>query len=165
VASCRPPDTQCMFVERSLHIDHPVEAVKAILAAGPHAWFAHLDGPGETEVGPHVAGIGLRKKVAVEVGPLVTTGDWTEIPVTWKATFIEKLFPVMTGKVELAPVDARTTKLKVCGMYEPPFGPLGKQVDDAFMHKVAEATVADLAMSIARLIDAAVLARADELSY
>jgi len=149
-----------MFVEGSIHIDQPVESVKSILAAGPHAWFAHLDDSGEAEVGPHVAGISLRKKVAVEVGPLVTTGDWTEIPVTWKATFIEKLFPVMTGKVELAPVDARTTKLTVCGMYEPPFGPLGKQVDDAFMHKVAEATVADLARSIATQI-AAVLARVD----
>ncbi len=149
-----------MFVEQSLHIDHPVESVKAILATGPHAWFAHLDDSGEAEVGPQVAGISVRKKVAVEVGPLVTTGDWTEIPVTWKATFIEKLFPVMTGKVELAPLDARTTKLTVCGMYEPPFGPLGKQVDDAFMHLVAEATVADLARSIASRI-ATVLARAD----
>jgi hypothetical protein len=150
-----------VFVQRSIHIDHPVDAVTSVLAAGPHAWFAHLDALGETEVGPHVAGIGLRKKVAVEVGPVVTTGDWTEIPVTWKATFIEKLFPVMTGKVELAPVDGRTTRLTVCGMYEPPFGPLGKQVDDAFMHKVAEATVADLAESIARRIDAAVLAQAE----
>lgn len=149
-----------MFVERSIHIDHPVEAVTAILAAGPHAWFAQLDDSGATEVGPHVAGIGLRKKVAVEVGPLVSTGDWTEIPLTWKAIFIEKLFPVMTGKVELSPLDARTTRLTVCGMYEPPFGSLGKQVDDAFMHTVAEATIADLAGSIASRI-AEVLARAD----
>jgi hypothetical protein len=149
-----------MFVERSIHIDHPVEAVKAIIAAGPHAWFAQLDDSGETEVGLHIAGIGLRKKVAVEVGPLVTTGDWAEIPITWKATFIEKLFPVMTGKVELSPVDALTTKLTVCGMYEPPFGSLGKQVDDAFMHTVAEATVADLAHSIAGRIHA-IFARAD----
>ena len=134
--------------------------MKAIIAAGPHVWIAHLDESGEAEVGPQIAGVALRKKVAVEVGPLVTAGDWTEIPVTWKATFIEKLFPVMTGKVELAPIDGRTTKLTVCGMYEPPFGPLGKQVDDAFMHKVAEATVADLAESIARRIDAAVLAQA-----
>jgi hypothetical protein len=149
-----------MFVERSIHINHPVEGVKAILAAGPHAWFVQLDDAGETEVGPDIAGIGLRKKVAVEVGPLVSTGDWTEIPITWKATFIEKLFPVMTGKVEVSPVDARTTKVTVCGMYEPPFGALGKQVDDAFMHTVAEATVADLARSIGGRI-AAALARAD----
>jgi len=149
-----------MFVERSIHIGHRVEAVTAVLIAGPREWFAHLDDSGEASVGPQVAGIGIRKKVAVEVGLPVTTGDWTEIPVTWKATFIEKLFPVMTGKVELGPVDARTTKLTVCGMYEPPFGTLGKQVDDAFMHTVAEATVADLAKSIARRIDAAVLSGA-----
>jgi hypothetical protein len=141
-----------------MHIDHPVGAVTAVLAAGPREWFAPLDGAGEAALGPHIAGIALRKKVAVEIGPPVTTGDWTEIPVTWKATFIEQLFPIMVGKIELAPVDALTTRLTVCGMYEPPFGPLGKQVDDAFMHAVAEATVADLTLSIARRIDAAVLA-------
>ena len=150
-----------MFVERSVHIEHPVEAVTAVLASGPREWLARLDESGTIGVGPHLAGIPFRKKVAVEVGVAVTTGDWTEIPVTWKATFIEKLFPVMVGKVGLAPVDARTTKLTVCGMYEPPFGPLGKQVDDAFMHTVAEATVADLAESIAGRIDDAMLARAE----
>jgi hypothetical protein len=144
-----------------MHIDHPVELVTAVLTAGPREWFASLDGSGEAALGPHIAGIAIRKKVAVEVGSPVTTGDWTEIPVTWKATFIEQLFPIMVGKVELAPVDALTTRLTVCGMYEPPFGPLGKQVDDAFMHAVAEATVADLTLSIARRIDAAVLARSE----
>jgi len=66
------------------------------------------------------------------------------------------LFPVMVGKVELAPVDARTTKLTVCGMYEPPLGPLGRQLDNAFMHTVAEATISDLVQSIAERLDAAV---------
>jgi hypothetical protein len=66
----------------------------------------------------------------------------------------------MVGEVELAPVDARTTKVTVCGSYEPPFGPLGRQVDNAFMHTVAEATVGDLALSIAEKLDAAVSSRA-----
>ncbi|HXN77726.1 MAG TPA: hypothetical protein VN965_03005, partial [Candidatus Dormibacteraeota bacterium] len=57
-------------------------------------------------------------------------------------------------------VDARTTKLTVGGMYEPPLGPLGRQLDNAFMHTVAEATVGDLALSIAERLDAAVSARA-----
>ena len=148
-----------MFVQHSVHIDSPLEAVTAVLVAGPGEWFPNRDDSGESDVSPQVGGISVRNKVAVDVGPPVTTGDWTEIPVTWKATFIENLFPVMTGKVELSPVDARTTKLTVCGMYEPPFGPLGKPVDDAFIHAVAEATVVDLAHSIARRI-AAVLARA-----
>ena len=149
-----------MYVEQSLHIDHPVDEVTAVLAAGPREWFARLDALGRSAIGPQVAGIVLRKKVAVEVGQPVTTGDWTEVPITWKATFIEKLFPVMVGKVELSPVDARTTKLTVGGMYEPPLGPLGRQLDNAFMHTVAEATVGDLALSIAERLDAAVSARA-----
>jgi hypothetical protein len=149
-----------MFVEQSIQIDHPVEAVTAVLVAGPREWFARLDALGRSAVGPQVAGIVLRKKVAVEVGLPVTRGDWTEIPIKWRATFIEKLFPVMVGKVELAPIDARTTKLTVCGMYEPPLGPLGRQLDNAFMHTVAEATVNDLALSIAERLDAAVSSRA-----
>ncbi|HEY4912872.1 MAG TPA: hypothetical protein VIJ91_03015 [Candidatus Dormibacteraeota bacterium] len=149
-----------MFVEQSVQINQPVEAVTAILVAGPREWFARLDASGKTAVGASVAGIVLRKQVAVEVGLPVTTGDWTEIPVTWRATFIEKLFPVMVGKVELAPVDARTTKLTIGGMYEPPFGPLGRRLNDAFMHTVAEATVSDLARSIAERLEAAVSTRA-----
>jgi hypothetical protein len=149
-----------MFVEKSVQIDQPVEAVTAVLAAGPREWFARLDASGKTSVGAQVAGIVLRKEVAVEVGLPVTTGDWTEIPVTWRATFIEKLFPVMVGKVELAPVDARTTKLTIGGMYEPPLGPLGRRLNDAFMHTVAEATVSDLARSIAERLEAAVSTQA-----
>ena len=61
----------------------------------------------------------------------------------------------MTGKVELAPVDAGVTRLTVCGMYEPPFGSLGKHLDDALMHRIAEATVRELADSIAKRLTAA----------
>jgi hypothetical protein len=149
-----------MYVEHSVRIEHPVEAVTAVLAAGPDEWFARLDDAGEATVGPQVAGLSLRKKVAVVVGEPVTTGDRTMIPVTWKATYIEKLFPLMEGKVALAPIGPRTTKLTVCGMYEPPLGPIGKQLDAAFMHTVAEGTVKDLAESIARQLRTAISARA-----
>jgi hypothetical protein len=149
-----------VFVEHSVHIDHPVEAAKAVLTSGPREWFGRLDDSGEAGVGPHVAGVWIRKKVAVEVGAPVTSGDWTEVPITWKATFIEQLFPVMVGKVEVAPVDALTTRLTVYGMYEPPIGRLGKQLDDALMHKVAQATVRELAETIGKTIDAAASPRA-----
>ena len=75
------------------------------------------------------------------------------IPVTWKATSAYTLFPVMPGKVELAPVDGQNTRLTVSGMYEPPLGRLGKQFDDALMHTVADATVKDLAESIAERLN------------
>jgi hypothetical protein len=149
-----------VFVEYSVHLHHAVETAKEVLASGPNEWFARLDDSGEAGVGPHVAGVWLRKKVAIEVGEPVTTGDWTEVTVTWKATFIERLFPVMVGKLELAPVDARTTRVTVCGMYDPPLGQLGKQLDDALLHKVAHATVRDLAETIGKTIDVVASSRA-----
>jgi len=80
-------------------------------------------------------------------------GDWTNIPVTWKATGPKPLFPIMTGRVELVPVDTRVTRLTVSGMYEPPLGPVGKKIDEAVMHRVAEATVRELAESIAKRLE------------
>lgn len=148
-----------MFVEHSIHICQPIEKVSAVVALGTREWFPGLDDSGQAEVGPQIAGVGIRTKVAVEVGQPVTLGDWIQIPITWKATFVERLFPVMTGKVEFAPLDARTTRLSVCGMYEPPLGPLGRQIDNAVMHTVAEATVKDLAESLARRFEAVVDSR------
>jgi hypothetical protein len=48
----------------------------------------------------------------------------------------------------------RVTRLTVCGMYEPPLGSLGKQLDDALLHRVAEATVKELAESIGKRLEA-----------
>ncbi|MHB8589440.1 MAG: hypothetical protein ACYDA0_11380 [Candidatus Dormibacteraceae bacterium] len=137
-----------------------MEAAKAVLASGPRKWFASLDDSGEARVGPHVAGVWLSKKVAIEVGEPAVSGDWSEVPVTWKATFIEHLFPVMVGKVELVSVDARTTRLAVRGMYDPPLGRLGKHLDDALLHRVAQATVKNVAETIGKTIDAAASAQA-----
>jgi hypothetical protein len=116
-------------------------------------WLPHLEG-GRTEVGPRVGGVAIHKKVVIEVGAPLVAGSWTEVPITWSATYIQRLFPVMTGKVELAPVDARVTRLTVCGMYQPPLGRLGKHFDDALMHRVAGATVKELAESIAERLAA-----------
>jgi hypothetical protein len=145
-------DTPFVFVQHSVHINRSIAEARAELRVGPRRWFPRLDDPGHAEIGP---GIGFRKKVTVEIGVPVRTGDLTEVSVTWQATFIKQLFPVMTGKVELAPVDPHTTRLTVCGMYQPPLGGLGKQLDDALLHRVAEATVKELAESIAMRMESA----------
>jgi hypothetical protein len=139
-----------MFVQHSVHINRPIESVGATLAEGPNKWLPLFDGPDHADVGPQIAGLGIRKKVAIEVGEPLTAGDWITVPVKWQATFIKRLFPVMAGRVELSPVDPHTTRLTVSGMYQPPLGGLGKELDDALMHKVAEATVKELAESIAK---------------
>jgi hypothetical protein len=142
-----------MFTKHSVHIAKPVLACTDALLSGPPKWFLDLGGKKTSKVGLHIAGIPVRKKVEVELGEPVKTATWTEIPLSWKATFPQKLFPMMTGKIELAPVDKNVTRLTVSGMYEPPLGRVGRQLDEALMHKVAEATVQELAESIAKRLD------------
>jgi hypothetical protein len=143
-----------MFIKHSVHIEQPVVECTEALLAGPPKWFLELGGKDTSTVGLHIAGIPVRKKVELELGEPVRTATWTVIPLSWKATFPRKLFPMMTGKIELAPVDKNASRLTVSGMYDPPLGHVGRQLDEALMHRVAQATVHELAESIAaRLVD------------
>ena len=135
----------------SIHLKRPVEAVSQILLDDPAAWFP-------VAVGVHIVGIPVRKNVTIEFGQAVTTSTWSLLPLKWKATPPDKLFPVMTGKVELAAVSKDETRLTVSGMYEPPLGKLGVQLDEALMHRIAQGTVEELAGSIAEQLERAIRA-------
>jgi hypothetical protein len=138
-----------MYIQHSVHIARSTDACAHLLESGPRTWFPRLRSDSQSEVGLRVAGVSLRKRVTVELGEPEHKGDWTNVPISWKATFPEKLFPVMVGRVELVPVEAEMTRLTVSGMYEPPLGKLGHLLDDAVMHSVAEATVREVTESIA----------------
>jgi hypothetical protein len=97
----------------------------------------------------------------VTVGEPVRTATWTVIPLDWEATFPgARLFPSMTGRIEIAPVDKKVSRLTVSGMYQPPLGRLGEQLDETVMQGIAEATVKELAEAIAKRIEKAVSAQA-----
>jgi len=96
----------------------------------------------------------------VTLGEPVKTATWTVIPLDWRATFPQQLFPKMTGRVELAPVDKAVTRLTVSGMYEPPLGKVGKELNATLMQGVADNTVKELAEAIAKRLEAAVFAQA-----
>jgi len=140
-----------MHVQHSVHIQRPVKQVSDALLASPSKWFPK-------SVGVHVAGIPVRKKVNVEFGEPVRTSTWAVIPISWKPTFGRNLLPAMNGKVDLSPVSTDETRLTVSGMYEPPLGRLGEQLDEALMHNVAEGTVKELAELIAQRLQESVKA-------
>jgi hypothetical protein len=144
-----------MYVQHSVHIERSVEDCTTALKSGPRTWFPRLMADNASAVGLRVAGVSVLKRVTVDLGEPVSEGSWTNVPISWKATFPERLFPVLVGKVELAPVDTKVTRLTVSGMYEPPLGRLGALIDDAIMHSVAEATVREVTESIAKQLDPA----------
>jgi len=124
--------------------------------SGPRQWFPKLSGKNVGSVGIHVHGLPVRKRVVVSVGEPVKTSTWTVIPLEWSATFPEQLFPKLAGRIELSPIDKDVTRLSVSGRYQPPFGKIGRRLDETLMKGVAETTVRELAESIARRIEVSV---------
>ena len=148
-----------MFVRHSVHIDHPVAACTEALMSGPKKWFPRLSSKNVGSVGLHIGGVPVTKRVVVTLGEPVKTTTWTVIPLEWKATFPEKLFPTMSGTIELAPVDKKVSRLTVSGMYEPPLGKVGDRLNETVMKGVADATVKELAEAIAKRLESAVSAQ------
>ena len=140
-----------MHVQHSVHIAHPIKSLSDAMLEDPSRWFPK-------SVGVHVAGVPVRKRVSIEFGEPVKTSTWAVIPISWKPTFARRLLPVMNGKVDLSPVSKEETRLTVSGMYQPPLGKLGEQLDEALMHNVAEGTVKELAELIAQRLEKAVRA-------
>jgi hypothetical protein len=132
-----------MHVKYSLHIERPVQDVSSELLASPSRLFPR-------SVGIHVAGIPVRRRVQLLIGEPERASTWAAIPIWWQPVSGRKLFPVMNGRVEVAPSGKDETRLTVSGMYEPPLGKLGEELDKALMHRIAEGTVKELAEAIAK---------------
>jgi len=143
-----------VVVQHSIRIDRPVESVSAALAAAPTGWLPSLVGAAPGAAGKAIAALGVRKEVTIRLGEPVTSGWWTEVPITWQASYIQKMFPLMTGKIGIVPVAGRATTLTVCGAYEPPPKRIVGHLDEVLVYKVAEAIVKELAESVAERLDA-----------
>lgn len=146
-------------VQHSVLLMRSANDVEDALRGGPAGWFPALTDENIGSVGIRVAGVTIRKRVVIEIGQPFRTTSWAVFPVSWKATFPQRLFPVMTGRVEMRPLDGGGTRLTVSGTYQPPLGSIGRQLDGALMHAVAKATVQELAESIAARLEKSIAAR------
>lgn len=89
----------------------------------------------------HPEGHRIAKTVRLDVGePFRRTGE-TSIPLRWEATGTPGLFPKMEADLVVEEVGIRLTKVALQGSYDPPLGSLGRALDRALLHRVAEATV------------------------
>lgn len=83
----------------------------------------------------------VAKTVRLDVGEPFRRAGETAIPLRWEATGTPGLFPKMEAELVVAEVGTRLTKVTLQGSYEPPLGSLGRTLDRAVLHRVAEATV------------------------
>jgi len=82
--------------------------------------------------------------VEVQFGELVAHEDSAQLALRWEAVGPGGgLFPALDADIMLTSVDDQATMLTLTGVYRPPLGSVGAGLDQAFLHRVAVATMRD----------------------
>jgi hypothetical protein len=146
-----------MFARRELLLELSFEAGRArllnllsdgVLAGASHA--AYEAGIAVIRVGPlgNMPAAGNLVRVS-----FLDPGDrdgLLQVGLRWEATGIAgDLFPVLDGDVTLTPAGAGAAGMALAGVYRPSMGWLGARLDEAVLHRVADATFYALLRSVA----------------
>ena len=139
-----------MFVRYYLDLPVAFDAVERALLDDPISWVPGMLRAAEdrgqhllAEVGFDVDTRRIDKEVEITVGDPYRMPGKTALPMWWRATGVERLFPQLDADLEIAALGAERTQLSISATYRPPMGALGRAIDRALLHRVAEATVKD----------------------
>jgi len=117
---------------------------------------------GETlrlRVGPIASLPMLSKAVTLHADRPIVRGEATVVPLTWRATGSQGIFPVLIADLEVAALSPQITHLSLRGSYDPPLGAVGQRLDRLLLHRVAEATIRSF---MRRIVESLVDIDADE---
>ncbi len=133
-----------------LELSLPFEEVERALLSSPATWIPGLarDAEGRARVLMAEVGIGpqeglFRKQIEIKLGEPMQMATRTILPMSWEATGPRGLFPSFASDIEVAALGPSRTQLSISARYQPPLGAVGRAIDRALMHRVAEATVKD----------------------
>ena len=115
---------------------------------------AYADGlAGQIRVGPLGGVPGISKLVRVSLLDPVRRDDSVLVPLRWEATgLMGRLFPVLDANLMLGKDDQGRGVLRIAGVYRPPLGGLGEELDQIVLRRVASATIRSLLQRIAALL-------------
>ena len=155
-----------MFVRYYLEIAAPFDEVEATLLDHPGRWVPGLLRVAEEEGERLLAEVGvaletrrIHKEVEIGLGAPYRFPSKTVLPMTWRATGAERLFPQLDADIEVAALGMSRTQLSISARYRPPMGVVGRALDRAILHRVAEATVKDFLDRVGEQMRAGELAK------
>ena len=161
-------------IEASTSLPVPFELAGRVLADDPAAVVADepADRPAPPDEGGHLrtslgvelAATAFRQAVDVELGPLHLTDGEASLPLRWRASGRDRLFPVFEGRLGATP-DGAGTLLSVAGVYTVPLGPVGRFGDGLIGRRLARQSLTDFLEGAARRLDAAVHDRTASVSW
>jgi hypothetical protein len=139
-----------MFTRYFVELAVPHETVEAALGDRPATWLTDIATEAADhgrrllmEVGTGQGPVRLDKRVRIDLGQPRRLASRVLVPLRWVATGPAALFPTMEGDLEIGALGPRATQLALSASYEPPLGRLGGLLDQALLHRLAEATVKD----------------------
>jgi hypothetical protein len=137
-----------MFVRYFLELDLPFDEVEGALLHSPREWVSGVAADAEArgelllaEVGFGRSAYRLGKKMEIELGEPMRFPSKTVLPMSWRPEGGEPLFPSLEADIEVAALGPTRAQLSVSARYRPPLGVLGRVIDRALLHRVAEATL------------------------
>jgi hypothetical protein len=136
------------------YVNHPYERVRDALRKDALSVFqaatkAAASRAQSVAAALHVdfGGIGVNTDIKISVKDIgekpadtVSTAT-TRLRIEWEAATLPRLFPVMNGELSIYALTPTETQLDFCGVYEPPFGSVGKTVNAIVGHRIAEVSV------------------------
>jgi hypothetical protein len=132
-----------------------------IVAAPEPGAGGHGEGHGDQQgdhltstlaVGPGGGGL-VSKEVEVELGAVVTGGGVTTLPLRWRATGPDRMFPIFDGVLEARAESLDTSRLTVRGTYAVPLGPVGRFGDGAIGRRLARQSLSAFVEGVAQRLD------------
>jgi ribosome-associated toxin RatA of RatAB toxin-antitoxin module len=136
------------------YVNHPYEHVRDVLKHNALAVFQSATKAAASraqavaaELHVDIGGIGVKSDVRISVKNIEEKlADAMSSPVTrllleWEATTMPRLFPLMKAELQVYPLTTTETQLDFWGLYEPPFGLVGKAMNAMVGHRIAEASV------------------------
>jgi hypothetical protein len=150
-----------MFADQAVTLDLDFPAARErflLLADGTQlegmSQDAYADGlGGQIRVGPLGGVPGVSKAVRVSLLDPVPRDDSVLVPMRWEATgLMGRLFPVLDANLMLGRDDKGRAVLRIAGVYRPPLGGLGEELDQIVLRRVASATIRSLLRRIAALL-------------
>ncbi len=138
-----------MFVRYFIELPFKSDEIERIVTAAPTTWLPLLAGKANRRGERLLVAVGvgdqlrLARTVEITIGPPVTLATKVSLPLAWHPTGAETLLPALEADLEIAPLGDGVTQLAMSARYETPLRSLGRELDRAVLHRVAEATVKD----------------------
>ena len=161
----RERDNILMFVRSFAEVERPFEAVRSLLLDRPERWLPGLATDaghrGEqllAEVGFGSEHTRVDKRVLIKLRAPMEFPSRFVLPMEWRPVSARNLLPKVEGDLEIAALGPRRTHVSLSARYRPPLGVVGRALDRALLHRVAEATVKDFVDGVAAAFHAELIA-------